>query len=60
MLTLLQPENILLSNDNDAGPIKITDFGLSKFYSEEMMSTACGSPGYIGWLSFDLLLTLST
>lgn len=43
-----KPENILLSNENDAGPIKITDFGLSKFYSEEMMSTACGSPGYIG------------
>lgn len=43
----LKPENILLSNENDVGPIKISDFGLSKFYSKEMMSTACGSPGYL-------------
>lgn len=43
----LKPENILLSGESDSGPIKVSDFGLSKIYSEKMLSTACGSPGYV-------------
>jgi calcium/calmodulin-dependent protein kinase I len=43
----LKPENLLLATDDDDAPIKIADFGLSKIYSEEMMSTACGTPGYV-------------
>lgn len=42
-----QPENLLLANDKD-DIIKIADFGLSKIYTEEMMNTACGTPGYVG------------
>jgi len=42
----LKPENLLLANEKD-DIIKIADFGLSKIYTEEMMSTACGTPGYV-------------
>lgn len=42
----LKPENLLLLNKTD-DIIKIADFGLSKLYSEEMMSTACGTPSYV-------------
>jgi serine/threonine protein kinase len=42
----LKPENLLLANEKE-DIIKIADFGLSKIYSEEMMSTACGTPGYV-------------
>jgi len=44
----LQPENLLLENENDDTPIKLTDFGLSKIYSTEMLQTACGTPGHVG------------
>jgi len=43
----LKPENLLLENENEDTPIKLTDFGLSKIYSSEMMQTACGTPGYV-------------
>lgn len=42
----LKPENLLLANEKE-DIIKIADFGLSKIYTEEMMSTACGTPGYV-------------
>jgi Protein kinase domain. len=32
--------------------IKITDFGLAKVISNELMTTACGTPGYVGNLFF--------
>lgn len=50
-----QPENLLLATENDDAPIKIADFGLSKIYSEEMMSTACGTPGYVGKYLLELI-----
>jgi len=40
----LKPENILLDNDHN---IKISDFGLSKDFSSEAMSTSCGTPTYV-------------
>jgi len=44
----LKPENLLLEDDDNDTKIKMTDFGLSKIYSQEfMMSTACGTPGYV-------------
>eukprot|EP01121_Diplochlamys_sp_Union-15-3_P004030 TRINITY_DN139_c0_g1_i1.p1 TRINITY_DN139_c0_g1~~TRINITY_DN139_c0_g1_i1.p1 ORF type:complete len:395 (-),score=72.61 TRINITY_DN139_c0_g1_i1:61-1218(-) len=44
----LKPENLLLANTSHDSPIKLADFGLSKIYSEDMMmSTACGTPGYV-------------
>jgi len=43
----LKPENLLLANEKDDSPIKLADFGLSRLYTEEMLSTACGTPGYV-------------
>ncbi len=47
----LKPENLLLSDKSKNPEIKISDFGLSKIYKEnDMMKTACGTPGYVGML----------
>jgi len=44
----LKPENVLLENETDDTNIKVTDFGLSRIYSHDMiMQTACGTPGYV-------------
>mmetsp|Transcript_39479 Transcript_39479/g.65459 ORF Transcript_39479/g.65459 Transcript_39479/m.65459 type:complete len:449 (+) Transcript_39479:119-1465(+) len=48
----LKPENILLKDTSDDAQIKITDFGLSKIFSDDtagevVMKTACGTPGYV-------------
>jgi len=40
----LKPENLLLDNDHN---IKISDFGLSKDFSSEAMTTSCGTPTYV-------------
>ncbi|MCQ2816117.1 MAG: serine/threonine-protein kinase [archaeon] len=39
----LKPENLLLSEGNI---IKIIDFGLSNYFSKELLKTPCGSPCY--------------
>lgn len=45
----LQPENLLYFNPQDESKIMISDFGLSKMEgSGDVMSTACGTPGYVG------------
>lgn len=38
---------LTFSPDDDA-KIMISDFGLSKMEEENGMSTACGTPGYVG------------
>lgn len=45
----LKPENVLLSSDTQNETlVKITDFGLSKFFdSASMMKTFCGTPNYL-------------
>lgn len=43
-----QPENLLYFSDEDESKIMISDFGLSKIESSDVMSTACGTPGYVG------------
>lgn len=44
----LKPENLLYDSPNDDAKIKIADFGLAKLLSDEsMMTTACGTPGYV-------------
>ena len=48
----LKPENILLAykptSKDPSPPIKIADFGLARLMSKnEMMKTACGTPGYV-------------
>lgn len=45
----LKPENFLLLNDDDESPIKIIDFGLSRFDDSPhgIMRTRVGSPYYV-------------
>lgn len=45
---LLQPENLLYLTPEENSKIMITDFGLSKMEQSGVMSTACGTPGYVG------------
>lgn len=44
----LQPENILYYSQEEESKIMISDFGLSKMVDNDVMSTACGTPGYVG------------
>lgn len=43
----LKPENLLYLTPEDNSKIMITDFGLSKMEQNGIMSTACGTPGYV-------------
>ena len=46
----LKPENILLASADPDAELKITDFGLSKISAlpdDFLMSTRCGTPGYV-------------
>jgi len=44
----LKPENLLLEAEETDTKIKLTDFGLSRIFDNEfMLSTACGTPGYV-------------
>lgn len=44
----VQPENLLYYNTDENAKIMISDFGLSKTLEHGVMSTACGTPGYVG------------
>lgn len=46
-----QPENLLYYNTDENAKIMVSDFGLSKTLEHGVMSTACGTPGYVGELS---------
>ncbi|XP_042321347.1 calcium/calmodulin-dependent protein kinase type 1G isoform X2 [Sceloporus undulatus] len=43
----LKPENLLYLTPEEDSKIMITDFGLSKMEQNGIMSTACGTPGYV-------------
>ncbi|XP_042347019.1 calcium/calmodulin-dependent protein kinase IGb [Plectropomus leopardus] len=43
----LKPENILYYSQDENSKIMISDFGLSKMVENDIMSTACGTPGYV-------------
>lgn len=43
----LKPENLLYYNQDENAKIMISDFGLSKMADHGIMSTACGTPGYV-------------
>ncbi|XP_005987759.1 calcium/calmodulin-dependent protein kinase IGb [Latimeria chalumnae] len=43
----LKPENLLYQTPDENSKIMLTDFGLSKIENEDIMSTACGTPGYV-------------
>ncbi|GCC29466.1 hypothetical protein chiPu_0007908 [Chiloscyllium punctatum] len=43
----LKPENLLYYSLDENSKIMISDFGLSKMLDMGVMSTACGTPGYV-------------
>jgi len=43
----LKPENLLYATSDPNSIIKITDFGLAKVINNDLMTTACGTPGYV-------------
>ena len=43
----LKPENLLYTSPDNSAIIKVTDFGLARFYDDDVMTTACGTPGYV-------------
>eukprot|EP01023_Acetabularia_acetabulum_P051522 TRINITY_DN57042_c1_g1_i1.p1 TRINITY_DN57042_c1_g1~~TRINITY_DN57042_c1_g1_i1.p1 ORF type:complete len:367 (-),score=82.71 TRINITY_DN57042_c1_g1_i1:2148-3248(-) len=44
----LKLENMIMLDKRDDSPVKIADFGLSKFFSPDtILSTVCGSPQYV-------------
>ncbi|XP_067253135.1 calcium/calmodulin-dependent protein kinase IGa [Chanodichthys erythropterus] len=43
----LKPENLLYYSPEENAKIMISDFGLSKMADHGVMSTACGTPGYV-------------
>jgi len=43
----LKPENLLYETNENSSVIKVTDFGLAKFMSADLATTACGTPGYV-------------
>ena len=43
-----QPENLLYSTPHQDALIKVSDFGLARFISPEVLATTtCGTPGYV-------------
>ena len=48
----------MYSSPDKGAILKISDFGLAKVLSSELMTTACGTPGYIGFFNELLLLLL--
>ncbi|XP_056131124.1 calcium/calmodulin-dependent protein kinase type 1D-like [Lampris incognitus] len=43
----LKPENLLYYSADEKAKIMVSDFGLSKMSDHGVMSTACGTPGYV-------------
>uniref|UniRef100_A0A7N5ZZN6 Protein kinase domain-containing protein n=1 Tax=Anabas testudineus TaxID=64144 RepID=A0A7N5ZZN6_ANATE len=43
----LKPENLLYYSMDENAKIMVSDFGLSKTLEHGVMSTACGTPGYV-------------
>ena len=43
-----QPENLLFETPAADSKIVISDFGLSKMEDQGVLSTACGTPAYVG------------
>lgn len=45
----LKPENLILATKGDDHDIKIADFGLASFLTDEekLLYLRCGSPGYV-------------
>lgn len=46
-MTRTKPENLLYYSMDEDSKIMISDFGLSRCEDAGVMSTACGTPGYV-------------
>jgi len=44
---IIQPENLLYASKDPNSVIKLSDFGLAKFFNQQLMTTGCGTPGYV-------------
>jgi serine/threonine protein kinase len=44
---LIQPQNILLTTNDETAVTKTVDFGLARIVGGEMMTTACDTPAYL-------------
>lgn len=44
----LKPENLLYYSQDESSKIMISDFGLSKMEEQGVLTTACGTPAYVG------------
>eukprot|EP01102_Stenamoeba_stenopodia_P004597 TRINITY_DN148_c0_g1_i1.p1 TRINITY_DN148_c0_g1~~TRINITY_DN148_c0_g1_i1.p1 ORF type:complete len:607 (+),score=150.23 TRINITY_DN148_c0_g1_i1:330-2150(+) len=42
----LKPENILVCGEDENEVVKLLDFGFAKYFKEDQLKTALGSPGY--------------
>lgn len=42
----LKPENLLVCGEGENEIVKLTDFGFAKYFLEDQLKTALGSPGY--------------
>jgi len=38
---------LLYASKEEHAVIKISDFGLARFVNQDLMTTACGTPGYV-------------
>jgi calcium-dependent protein kinase len=43
----IKPENIILKDRSDDFDIKLADFGLGCFVSNDIVFRRCGTPGYV-------------
>jgi len=43
----MKPENLLYASPDPSALIKVSDFGLARYYDDELMTTACGTPSYV-------------
>jgi len=43
----IKPENLLYNSVDPSAIIKISDFGLARYYNDDLMTTACGTPSYV-------------
>lgn len=48
LLLSFQPENLLYQTPSEDSKIVISDFGLSKMEEQGVLTTACGTPAYVG------------
>lgn len=44
----VKPENLVFDSN---GYLRLTDFGIAKYWKPENMNDTSGTPGYMGWIN---------